>query len=182
MIKEKLTEKFGTIINHHSCVYLNEGEDMLRYFLQKVKPENVIEIGTYQGVSTAIISEYANVFSFDIREQPLRQEIWNFLELKNITYNLIKNNEEKKEKIIKLLNTESIDLCFIDGKHDGGQPESDFEICKQCKNILFHDYSPAFKEVYDFCNKESILKFYDREIKESFCLLTQKESKEIWKY
>ena len=32
------------------------------------------------------------------------------------------------------------DFVFIDGDHDGGI-ELDFELCKKCGTILFHDYS-----------------------------------------
>jgi len=168
MIKEKLIEKFGNIINQHSCVYLDDGENVLRELVKKCNPDTVIEIGTYQGVSAAVISGSAKkVYTIDIKDFPLRLKIWRHLQLKNISYYLVKNNKEKEEKIKKIFKTEKVDLCFIDGEHSKGQPPIDFEMVKECKNILFHDYNPAFSEVYALCNK---IKGYKKTIKGSFCL------------
>jgi hypothetical protein len=170
MIKEKLITRFGKVINHMSCIYLNDGESVLRYFLEKCQPKVAVEIGTYQGVSAAIIAEYAKeVHTFDIVDKPLRQDIWNMLRTFNIKFNLIKNENEKKGKIKSL----NFDFAFIDGEHYHKELLQDFECVKKCKHILVHDYSPEFKEVYDFCNN---ITGYKKEIKGTFCLLTNQEA------
>ena len=167
MIKQKLIDKFGGVINHMSCIYLNDGETHLRKFLKKVKPKNVIEIGTYQGVSAAIIAEYAKlVYTIDIIDKPLKKDIWNFLDIKNIEFVKIKNNNQKKDFIQKT----DADMIFIDGEHYNGELKNDFEISKHVKYILIHDYAPSFKEVYDFCNN---IKGWQKETSGTFCLLTK---------
>ena len=156
MIKEKLIKRFGDGINHMSCVYLNDGEVYLREALDKVKPTKAIEIGTYQGVSTAIISEYCKkVWAFDIFNQPLRAEIWNFLKIENIEFDIAKDREAENKTIKKLIKDEKIDFCFIDGAHFHGELEKDFDACKACPNILIHDYTPEFPEVFEFVQKQS---------------------------
>lgn len=173
MIKNKIVEKYGHAGIHHSCVYLDNGEQILRNILEQLKPlRTVIEIGTYQGVSAAVISEYAEkVHTFDIVFMPLRMKILRHLGIKNISCHVVKNNTEKELEINKIFETEKVDLCFIDGEHSKGQPPIDFEICRQCDQILMHDYSEAFDEVYKFCND---LEGYEKKISGTFCLLTKK--------
>lgn len=172
-LKENLIEKFGKEINHMSCIYLNDGEKWLRHCLDKVKPKNVIEIGTYQGVSTAIIAEYAKeVYAFDFEDKPLRPKIWDYLKINNIDYTIIKNRDDEIEKVNNIFNNTKIDLTFLDGEHFNGELEKDYDMVKKSKNILIHDYAKDFKEVYDFCNN---VKGWEKEIYGSFCLLIKKK-------
>jgi len=178
MIQQKLIEKFGGVINHMSCIYLRQGEKHLRSFLEELKPmDTIIEIGTYQGVSACILAEYAKkVYTFDIKEKELTGNIINFLNITNIA-SIIMSESSIKKYIKDLFKHQKIDLCFIDGEHFNGEIEQDFEMCKECKNILIHDYAPSFKEVYDFANN---LKGYKKDVRDTFVLLTKVETgKEI---
>ena len=178
MIQQKLIEKFGGVINHMSCIYLRQGEKHLRSFLEELKPmDTIIEIGTYQGVSACVLAEYAKkVYTFDIKEKELTGNIINFLNITNIA-SIIMSESSIKKYIKDLFKHQKIDLCFIDGEHFNGEIEQDFEMCKECKNILIHDYAPSFKEVYDFANN---LKGYKKDVRDTFVLLTKVETgKEI---
>lgn len=167
MIKQKLIEKFGGVINHMSCIYLNDGENVLRYFLDKVNPQKVVEIGTYQGVSAAIISEYAKeVITIDIVDKPLREEIWDFLEVEGITFYKVNSDSQKK----RLIESANADMVFIDGEHFDGELAKDYEMSKDSPAILIHDYAPAFREVYDFCNN---IGGWEKEHRGTFMLLTK---------
>lgn len=154
MIQEKLINKFGDRINHMSCVYIADGENSLRSFLDGKKFNTIIEIGTYQGVSTSILSEYAKkVYAIDIVDLPLRNEIFDYLNVKNVEfYKCAKNFEDKKKYIENILKTEKVDLVFIDGDHWGEAIKQEFELVKNVKEILIHDYEKEFQVVYEFCN------------------------------
>ena len=174
MMQKKLMEKFGNHINHMSCVYLHDGENCLRHFLEKLKPlKEVIEIGTYQGVSACILAEYAEkVYTFDIEKQKLTDDIISFAGNGKVKAFIVKNRKTEAEDINKILDKNKVDLVFIDGEHFHGELEKDYEMVKDFKTILVHDYHPDFKEVYDFCNG---LKYCKLESKGTFCLLTKKE-------
>lgn len=169
MIKEKLIEKFGGDVNHMSCVYLRDGEKRLRELLFKC--DTIIEIGTYRGVSSAVLSEYAKrVFSFDVVEQSLRQTFMNYLNIDNVVFDIVKNREDEIKKVSEVFENNKVDLCFIDGEHFDGELEKDFEMCKQCKTIIIHDYTKTFPEVYHFVNA---LDGYKKEINDTFVKLTR---------
>lgn len=168
MIQQKLIDKFGGVINHMSCIYLREGEKHLRSFLQELAPlDTVIEIGTYQGVSAAVISEYAKrVYTFDVVDLPLRQQIWDFLGVKNVHFC---GNGSNKKDIDKIMKAEKVDLCFIDGEHFDGQLRKDYDLCKQCERILIHDYAMSFPEVFNFVGR---LEGCQKDARDTFVLLT----------
>jgi hypothetical protein len=186
MIKEKLMSKFGNHINHMSCIYLRDGETRLRSFLDGKKFNTIIEIGTYQGVSAAVLSEYADkVYTFDIKKQELTDKIIEYLKIKNIN-SIIMSPSSIKKYIKDLFINQKIDLCFIDGEHFNGELKKDYEMCKECDNILIHDYSESFPEIYDFINS---LKGYEKTVNDTFVLLrrsvkskkTEKPEKKIKK-
>ena len=171
MIQKKLIEKFGNHINHMSCIYLNDGEKHLRSFLEELAPlDTVIEIGTFQGVSACIISEYAKkVMTFDIEKQPLTESIVDFACESKIDL-IVGKPSMISAGVKESFEKEKIDLAFIDGEHFDGQLKKDFELVKDCKQILIHDYDPGFPEVYEFCNE---ITGYKKDVRGSFILLTR---------
>lgn len=178
MIQQKLIDHFGDNINEMSCVYIADGENSLRHFLEGKRFRTIIEIGTYQGVSTAILSEYADkVHAIDIVDLPMRNEIFNFLGVTNVSfYKCSADFSDKEKKVKEIFSKEDVDLVFIDGDHWGKALEQEFNLVKACKKILIHDYEPAFPVVYDFCNS---LRDNGCEIesKNLFCMVTKKEGK-----
>jgi hypothetical protein len=176
MIQNKLIEKFGDKINHMSCVYISDGENSLRHFLNGKKFKTIIEIGTYQGVSTAILSEYAEkVHAIDIVDLPLRKDIFKYLGVNNVEFHKCKIDFlDKKKMVQKIMKEEQVDLVFIDGDHWGDAIKQEFEMVKSIPNILIHDYEEAFPVVYDFCNNLP-KKGYNIESKNLFCMITKDE-------
>lgn len=179
MVQKKLIEKFGNVINHMSCVYINEGEKHLRALTEKVMPRRVaLEIGTYQAVSACILSEYfQKVITLDIEEQPLAKDIINFLDVKNVSRIIVKSREDEIEIVRRAFDNvemdEIIDMVFIDGEHFHGELAKDWDMVKdKCNNILIHDYDPYFKEVFDFVNS---IEGWDKQVSSSFILLTAKQ-------
>lgn len=174
MIRQKLIDKFKNDAVHMSCIYLGNSEEDLRYFLEKHKPKNVIEIGTYQGVSAAIISEYADeVYTVDVEVKALLADILQYLEIKNVYFIPVENRKDEIKEIKDIFKMKKIDFVFLDGEHFNGELKKDYEMTKECSKILIHDYSPAFKEVYDFCNN---LKGYTMEVRGTFCMLVKEAS------
>jgi hypothetical protein len=176
MIKEILIKKFGTHINHMSCVYLGDGENVLRNMCTRIKNrKSCLEIGTYQGVSACVLSEYfEDVLTIDIEKQPLTTQIIEYGKVGNITAVLVKNRKDE-DAIIKKAFTSPIQLVFIDGEHFNGELKKDWEsVNEHCDNILIHDYSPFFSEVYDFVNEKS-KKGWNLHVEGTFALLTRSE-------
>ena len=171
MIQEKLIEKFGDDINQMSCVYIGDGEKSLRHFLDGKKFDTIIEVGTYQGVSTAILSEYAKkVYAIDIVDFPLRDKIFYFLDIDNVEFYKCEADFADKEKHIKkIMKNEKVDLVFLDGDHWGQALEQEFNLVKDIPEILIHDYEKAFPIVYDFCNGLT-KRGYEIESKNLFCV------------
>ena len=160
-VKKKLIEKFGGCINHMSCVYLNDGENVLKRLAGKIKLRRaVLEIGTYQGVSACVLSElFKDVLTLDIIEKPLLKDI--ITDYGNVCFIKAKNRIDEKSIVDKLFKNYEIDLVFIDGEHFNGELAKDWDMVQgKCDNILIHDYSPAFPEVYDFINDKAKSGYY----------------------
>ena len=161
MIKEKLIEKFGSDINHMSCVYLNDGEGVIRRLTKKIIPKReVLEIGTYRGVSACVLSTiFENVITVDIKDEPMRKEIMATTD--NVEFVKVKNRTNEIAVVIDIFKNHNIDMVFLDGEHFNGELAKDWEMVKDyCPNILIHDYSPSFSEVYDFVNEKKGYKLY----------------------
>ena len=172
--KSKLYKIFGAQkINLNSCIYLDDGDEHLTAYMKKYKPKVILEIGTFNGVSSALMSQYAKkIYTMDILDRPIRNRIYKALNINNVDFKLVENNEDKKKYIKELFEKENIDFVFIDGNHWGEEVAIDFYATEQCKKILFHDYSPAFPGVYDFVNGRQ---GWTRDIRGTFCLLKKGE-------
>lgn len=145
-VQEKLAERFGIDeVNYLSCVYIDDGENSMRELLKRYGPfEHAIEIGTYRGVSTAILSEYCGqIDCIDIVDQPERKSYWDYLGVNNAKYHLAKSNDDKKEIVRKLINRGDIDLVFVDGDHSYQSARADIDLCHNVPYILVHDYSQS---------------------------------------
>jgi len=175
-----LKEEYGhETINYNSCVYMNNGEDVLISFLKKYAPfHRAVEIGTYQGVSTSIIAQYSDrVFTYDIIDLELKEKIWSSLDIKNIDYFLVESEDEKKKHIREILSGDGVTIAFIDGEHFHGFPQSDFEIVDGYTDyILIHDYNKTFPEVVELCDN---VKGYKKEIQGDFCMLIKEKDNGI---
>ncbi len=145
MVMKELMKKFDKEELMREGSLPNKGEEIITHFLKKKPIKTAVEIGTFNGVSTALLARFAEkVITIDIKDRPLKHKIWDYLKLKNIKSYIVKGNEEKK----KILDNLEFDFAFIDGDHSNAQP--DLELCKKCKRILFHDYD--HRSVYDTVN------------------------------
>jgi predicted O-methyltransferase YrrM len=116
-----------------------------RDFFKKYKVKTIIEIGTYQGISTAYMVGFAkNVFTFDIINYKKKYEIWQDLGVtEKIHYQTIKNREDIKEVLGRI----KFDTVFIDGKHTYDDVKKDYELIKPYKPkiVLFDDVAKRKK-------------------------------------
>jgi len=159
MLKQKIIELYGVGALNKSAIGLRDGAEILEYFITKNPVKNALEIGTYKGMSAALMAQHCEkLYTIDLykgrlerhKEEFKRQELWDSLGLTNIELILVKDNKEKTGVIKELY----FDFAFVDGAHDETVSD-DFEMVKKCGNVLFHDYS--YREgkqnhVYDFVN------------------------------
>lgn len=143
-VQEVLANRFGLDdVNLMSCVYIDDGENSMRHLMEKYGPFNhAIEIGTFRGVSTAILSEYCmHIDCVDIVDQPERKSYWDFLEVKNAKYHLATDNADKCRIVSELIADNNIDFVFVDGDHSYESARQDIDLCDSVKTVLVHDYS-----------------------------------------
>lgn len=92
-----------------------EESDGLRIFIERLKPRVVLEIGTYKGLSTAVLASVAEkVCTFDVTYQPLAKEIWRLLEVdRKIEYTIVKDVTE----VEPVLKSVRFDFAYMDAEH-----------------------------------------------------------------
>ena len=102
----------------------------------------IVEIGTWQGVSAAILAEHAgSVITLDIVQRPEPERVWKFFGVQDRVHQMIVESDEKKAAVLRHLD---FDMAFIDGDHSRSKVLLDFAICRaRCKTILFHDWPYA---------------------------------------
>ncbi len=174
MLKEKIIELYGEGALNKSAIGLREGDEILTYFITQKPVSVALEIGTYKGMSAALMAQHCNkLYTIDLKHGRLerhaevfkRQELWDSLGLTNIELILVKDNVEKAG-IIKEL---EFDFAFVDGAHDE-TVDDDFDMVHKCGNVLFHDYSyreGKTNHVYDFVNT---LPNYELEVQDIFAM------------
>lgn len=102
----------------------------------------ILEIGTWQGISAAILAEHAdNVITLDVVRRPEPEQVWAFFGVQDKIHHMVVDNDEKKAAVVRCLD---FDAAFIDANHDRAHVSLDFAICRaKCGCILFHDYPYA---------------------------------------
>lgn len=130
-------------------------------FLKKLnpKPIDVIEIGTHNGLSSALMSFYAKrVFTFDIA---LRNSefIWHELGIRNKIRSFVGSKDQIEYEIAYIQKEWSFrevpfepNFAFVDGGHEYYDIMHDFNLVKFCGRVLFHDYNCCLG-VKVFCNE-----------------------------
>ena len=122
----------------------------LEDFIRKVNfaGDTCLEIGTHYGITAVVLSQYfKKVISLDITNEPQKHKIVDDLEIKNIEFISVRDNEQKA-RVIKILD---FDAAYMDGDHEN-DTESDFELVRRCKNVLFHEYWFIQPQVYNLVN------------------------------
>lgn len=125
-----------------------DGAEILKHFLLRKPIKHVLEIGTYNGLGTAFMAQYAEkVTTIDIADYPLKKDIWNAVGVTDkITAHLVETEEEKQVIIDDL----DFDVAFVDGNHFEEYPRTDFEMVKHCGRVILHDYHTDFPDVMRF--------------------------------
>ena len=111
------------------------------------KFDDVIEIGTHNGLSAAVLTQYCRrVFTFDIccRNGDM---VWDMLGVRD-KISLFVGTPEMIETEIKYIQEEwnlrkvplNFNLAFVDGGHHEWEVWHDFEMVKFTGKVLFHDY------------------------------------------
>lgn len=132
--------------------------------LQKLKPRNILEIGTAKGGTLFLFSQIADpcakIISIDLPGGKFGggYSKWKIPLYKSFASNkqkiyLIRDDSHKKqslEKIKRILNGEKLDFLFIDGDHTYEGVRKDFEmygsLVKKDGIVAFHDIVPGSKE------------------------------------
>ena len=112
-------------------------DDIILKIVQHVNPKMAVEIGTYRGLTSAIIASVCDkVHTYDIEHRKDTEFIWNLFGVRDrIFYHVVKDNFVKKHDLID----KEFDFAYIDGDHTIPGVELDFEITKKCGHVLFDD-------------------------------------------
>jgi len=116
----------------------------------KPVPTSIVEIGTYFGISTAILASICKVYTFDVRYFPEVDYVWSALGVKENIRSYIVENSDWTKIVLKDI---PFDFAIIDSVHDEDNARKDFDIVKKCGRVLFHDNNDRFPGVQKFCKE-----------------------------
>jgi len=133
----------------HFCLetsIASNDNDFLCKFTGSLDPpvDNMIEIGTYNGISTLAFASMVNVVhTFDVAYRN-NEYMWSFFpELRKKISCCIGLQEVIDDTISRILagNTKyfNLNFAFIDGSHHIEKVMHDFKLVRFCKRVLFHD-------------------------------------------
>lgn len=146
---QKKLKACGVNPYHSACFQ----EQEFRRVLEKAKPKIAIEIGTYQGASTALIAEYADiVYTIDVLKdwEDTQTKVWKACGVSDKIYRFTVHSTPLKKAIADAIR---FDFAFVDGSHMMEGLKADFDLVKRCNNVLFHDYwlnNGSWDDVVDF--------------------------------
>lgn len=160
-MRDKIAALYGQSHLRKSALNIRGGAGVFETVMAGRHIKHALEIGTYRGVAAAEMSQYAgHVTTIDLLHGKIEQNgtpwdrpaFWRSLDVYNIDYRPVADNEEKARVIAGL----DFDFAFIDGDHANNGPALDFELVKRCGLVLFHDYddsgAPHLNRVYDLVN------------------------------
>jgi hypothetical protein len=125
-------------------------ERLFRKCLSDKEIHHVVEIGTWRGVSAAVLAHYVNkVTTVDIRYYDEAPRVWLWAGVQEKIEYVVVDDDRVKEAIISDLD---FDFAFIDGEHSYDAVALDFELVKRCGRVLFHDYCPTCPGIVEFVN------------------------------
>ena len=129
----------GTALSYECPVthMVSSAENLLRKILKDMNIKTAFEIGTFRGVSTALLAHYADrVITLDVKYFEEAMYLWAYAGVMEKIEYIVITDENKKEVISNI----DFDFVFIDGHHDYESVKKDFELTKKCGRVLFHDY------------------------------------------
>ena len=142
---KKVLEKFGKTAFARSSACM-EFENFLRRI--QASGETCLEIGTYQGMSAVVLSQFFKrvvcISVDDDMRRIIKRDIVEYLGITNIEFHDVKDNAQKRE-IVEALN---FDFAYSDGDHANDTHE-DFAMVQRCGRVLFHEAWPLQPPVYN---------------------------------
>lgn len=160
-MRHKIEALYGPSFLRKSAMNIRGGAGVFEKVLKGRNYGEVLEIGTYRGVSAAEMSQYCkHVTTIDLAHGKLEQNgtpfdrcaFWGSVDVHNCSFHAVADDAEKAQ----FIGGREFDFAFIDGGHHGNSCARDFELVKRCGRVLFHDYDdsgqPHLNAVYDFVN------------------------------
>jgi len=129
-----------------SVLSASDGLSVFRQVLGGGRFKRALEIGTYRGVSSALLAQFCeSVVTVDLVEGKMERDrqvfdrvrFWEAMGIGSIDLRLVTSDREKA----KLIDGLEFDFAFVDGDHEGDGPRRDFELVRRCGTVLFHDYA-----------------------------------------
>jgi hypothetical protein len=151
---QMVMKEFGYRILRGSAVGWKDGtvyERRFRNYLKDKDIKHAVEIGTWRGVSTAILAHYADkVSTFDLKYYDIAPHVWIWAGIQpKIKYYVADSNVAKQQWIDSL----DFDFAFIDGGHHYEDVRLDFALVKKCGRVLFHDYTKECPGIIKFVDE-----------------------------
>lgn len=144
----RVRKEFGDHALFHSALKEEGAEDIMRQILSRKRISVALELGTFKGITTALIAHYADkVITLDRDLILAAKIIWERFGVKDkIEFGHVPTNDIK----LKVIENLHFDFAFIDDQHDYEGAEMGFEATERCGRILFHDYCDEFPGVKKF--------------------------------
>lgn len=115
-------------------------EPIFRKIVETYKPKSILEIGTFEGVSTALYASLVDkVITVDIIHNKLAEQVWECVGVRDKITRYVFNTQKERDKTIEDT-AKQVDMCFIDGSHLMRDLVWDFKKCIWCNVIVLHDY------------------------------------------
>lgn len=142
---QKVLKKFGKTAFARSSACM-EFETFLRRI--NARGKTCLEIGTYQGMSAVVLSQFFErvvcVSVDDDLRRIIKRDIVEYLGITNIEFYDVKDNTEKR-KIVEAL---AFDFAYSDGDH-ANDTQEDFDLVKRCGRVLLHEAWPLQSHVWN---------------------------------
>src|SRR5690606_39961805 len=126
------------IMWHWTAAAKNQ-EQKFRAFLDELRPSRIVEIGTHQGVSAALLAEYAPVTTIDIFPDRVRQRVWRKKRPRHAITELVFRSSRARDAAIAAAVAEA-DLAFVDGCHLMPAVVRAFVMITVCGRVVRHDF------------------------------------------
>lgn len=114
-------------------------EPIFRAILDAKRPTRIVEVGTFQGVSTALLAQYAPVTTIDVLPDKMRDRVWSTARIQGRITELVCRTSSARDRAISDAIAEA-DLAFVDGSHLMRDVTYDFELTIPCGCVVLHDY------------------------------------------
>lgn len=133
----KILDKLNSAPKHYfeRSLYIDQNE--MRKICENLienNVKNVIEIGTYKGVSAAVFASVieGNVYTINISQEEidLSKKLWEDLGIKNIIQ-YKGSSLDVLPNIVK--SVDDVNFVYVDGNHDVPYPSKEFEIISNSK-------------------------------------------------